>query len=180
MSDWIIYVLIPLITALIGGLVGVIFTIKWENQQKEKEKIDNAKPIIINYMGHQAQDNSRVARYFFESKDDTIYGNINRQTIYGVFKNTNNGILFIDYIETGVKEYYPFSNATVDRNTAFYIVLQRIYGETLTKCIIHCHDIYNTAYCYNAHFCFDDSTQSQIIIDDNQPVLLKKDKNKRR
>ncbi len=169
MPDWINYILVPLITALIGGLVGVIITIKWENKQREKEKIDKALPIIINYPKSRTTDNQVVLLCVFQPE-----GSRKRDYFRGVFKNTGNGIVFFDSIETKTQTYYPVEGSVVDKDTEFRILIGKTEGETLNQCIINCHDIYGNRYYYNAHFCFDSDCRSEIIIDSNQPIKKKR------
>lgn len=170
MPEWITYILIPLISALIGGgltLAGVIVTIKWEAKHKKKEEIEKVKPIVINATSPMIPKDSKIFCYTFESQ-----GDLQKHEVFAVFKNTDNGILFFDLIKTANKEYYPIDGATVDKNTFFYISLKSIVGDTMEKCDIYCHDIYGNKYVYNGYFNFDsDKTRySDIIIGEIKPI----------
>ena len=160
--NWITDVVIPLASAIIGGmltLLGVWLTLRYEKKERKSEQIDKAKPIIINYMVHTIENKLHIPKYLFLSGEDS-----GEEKITGVFKNTDNGILFFDYIETGTKKYYPQHSSAVDKNTVFCVLLNITQGETLKKCIFHCHDIFGTQYTYEADFCFDSGRQSEIMI----------------
>ena len=160
--NWITDVVMPLASAIIGGilaLLGVWLTLRYEKKERKSEQIDKAKPIIINYMVHAIENKSHIPKYLFLSGEDS-----GGKEITGVFKNTDNGILFFDCIETETKKYYPQHSSAVDKNTVFYVLLNITKGETLKKCIFHCHDIFGTQYTYEADFCSESGRQSEIMI----------------
>jgi len=161
MPEWITYILIPLVSALIGGgltMLGVIVTIKWEAKQKKQENIEKALPIIINVSDELIPKDEEVFRILFESDGD------DKHTICGMFKNTDNGILFLDSIKTETKEYLPVNASTVEKNTYFSIIIRNIAGENLKNCNIHCHDIYGNKYTYDAYFDFEIPNESRNFI----------------
>ena len=160
--NWITDIIIPLSSAVIGGilaLIGVFITLSHERKERKKEQKDKVKPIIINYMANTARKDTQALKFLFEADEKP-----RSRDIIGVFKNTDNGILFIDYIETETKKYYTEHSSVVDKNTVFYIYLSITNGETLKKCIIHCHDIFGTKYYYEGRFNFSDNRQSEIMI----------------
>ena len=175
MEQWIIQNSATVFSALVGvfgALVGVIISTIIENKRRRKEEIAKAKPIIINYNPYQISNQKSTTKIFFSSdgkKDDSI-------SIVSTFKNTDNGIAFFDVIETETKKYYPRDNSTVDKNTVFYIFLTNIEGESLKKCMIHCHDIFGTPYCYVAEFRFNQTKDSQIHLISDTPYKGKKKK----
>jgi hypothetical protein len=161
-TNWITDVIMPLSSAFIGGLlalIGVGITLNHEKKERKKEQLDKAKPIIINYMLHAVDKNQPIPKYIF-SNQKTEGG----KNITGIFKNTDNGILFFDYIETETKIYHPKHSSAVDKNTVFYVIIDIVSGETLKKCIFHCHDIFGTKYCYEASFCFESGRQSELMV----------------
>lgn len=112
--NWITDVIVPLGSALIGGLLallGVLITLCREKKELKKERIERAKPILINYSLAAVERSSFVPVFIFKSNEGE---NIN--ILEGVFKNTDNGIAFIDYIKTETKTYMPVDSATVDKN----------------------------------------------------------------
>ncbi len=145
MPEWITYIIIPLISAFIGGgltLAGVIVTIKWETKNKEQEAIEKVKPIIINTNWETITNDSEYTNYEFTNGSS---GNID---VIGYFKNTDNGILFIDYIQSDFCTYKPVYNATIDKNSFFTIHMRVQQGETFKYFDIYCRDVLGNKYCY--------------------------------
>lgn len=176
MKEWIIKnapVLVASIIGVIGALLGVIISSAIENKRRRKEAKDRAKPILINCMEYQSLNKHDIAIFVFESEDESS------ATVKGVFKNTDNGILLFDYIETETKKYYPVQGSAVGKNEMFVIILQGIANETLKKCRIYCHDIYGIRYFYDAKFLFDSDVHSEIIIQNEVPIEVKGKKQKK-
>ena len=173
--NWITDVVMPLASAVIGGILalsGVWLTLRHEKKERKSEQIDKAKPIIINYMVHAIENKLHIPKYLFSSDEESV-----GKDVTGIFKNTDNGILFFDYIETETKKYYPQHSSAVDKNTVFYVLLRITNGETLTKCVFHCHDIFGTQYIYEATFCFESGRQSEIIVGNiKEDMRIKKGK----
>ena len=151
-----------------GVLLGVIITALIENRRRIKELKDINKPILINYKLHHISDESTVQAFYFESDEKPC------ARITGIFKNTDNGILFIDCVKTETKCYTPKFPATIDKNIVFYLILENTQGETTKQCLIYCHDILGTPYLYHAKFCFERNVESQIILIDDAPQKRKK------
>ena len=156
-------VIISALIGVAGALLGVIITLIAEHIRRKKEQIASAKPILINYAVNQLTNKDKTPRFSFYSEGS------NTQTISGLFKNTSNAMIFLEYIKTETKEYYPDDSTTIDKNTEFYIDLLHIDGESLKQCKIFCYDIYNNAYYFQAHFDFNSQRTSNIIIDDSIP-----------
>ncbi len=161
MNQWLINNSAALI-GVIGALLGVLITVFIENRRRRKELFDSVKPILINYMRHQIEGEIIKSKYLFVSEGD------DSRDITGVFKNTANGILFFDCIKTETKIYRPKYSATVDKDTAFCLIIRNIEGESLRECRIYCHDIFGTPYYYNAHFTFS-GKESQIVLVNELP-----------
>lgn len=155
--------LISACIGVIGALVVNIIMQAVQSRKRKQEVIDKAKPIVINCAYSQI-NKSGVMYYHFVAEGQRI------DNIVGVFKNTGNGILFIDYIDTGYGKYYPVQNSTVDKDTEFCIVVEMVNKQTLDeKLVIYCHDIFGTKYYFDAHFDFEIGSNSQIVIDDSMP-----------
>ena len=168
MGNWLnenIAVLMAALIGVLGTLLGVIITSCIENKRRRKELIFMNIPIIVNW---SIYNDSNAITIALESEGEYS------DSITGVFKNTNNGIAFIDYVKTETKTYYPVNCSTVDKNTVFNLLLRRIGGETLKKCTIFCHDVFGNSYYYTAHFCFDTPCDNQIILEDSIPIRSKK------
>ncbi len=146
MTEWITDVLIPLISAIIGGgltLAGVIVTIKWEAKQKKQEEIEKVKPIIINTDYDNTKQLKSYLTFEFATAGDTC------TRIFGCFKNTDNGILFIDYIESDSNKYESFADSTVDKNSYFSINMYAGRDEQFNNFKIYCHDVLGNKYYYD-------------------------------
>lgn len=148
---------------VLGTLLGVLITSIVEYKRRKIEQIEKAKPILINYALNQLTNKDKTPWFSFLADDDSS------GSVSGLFKNTSNAILFLDYVKTETKHYYPNDSTTIDRNTEFYIDLQHIGNESLKQCKIFCHDIYNNDYYFQAHFDLDYQRTSNIIIDDSMP-----------
>lgn len=151
-----------------GALVVFIITQIIENNRRRKELIDKAKPIIINYTAESTIAKPPVTSFFFQTDDDDA------GMASSLFKNTDNGILFIDRIETQKKQYYPAQVATVDKNTVFKVFLPVIKGENFENCALYGRDIYGNLYRYNCRFDFEKDIEHEIVIVDSMPTLISK------
>ncbi len=168
MCCWITDIITPLLAAVIGGLfalLGVIITLRYEIKTKKKEDIERVKPVLINYSYISELEKSSIPKYIFVSDGDTMDA-----AITGVFKNTDNGILFFDKIVTENKTYIPEDNSTVDKNTAFLVELHNLAGENLKFCKIYCHDILGNKYYYDASFVFEYNRKTEIVIGNIRPL----------
>lgn len=169
--NWIRDIMMPLLSALIGGflaLLGVFLTLRHEQKERKAEQVDKAKPIVINYMSHAIDKNTSIPKLRFVADKDS-----KGHMVTGVFKNTDNGILFFDYIETEKHRYYPQHSSAVDKNTVFIVFLEIVNGETFQNCIFYCHDIFETQYYYEASFCFESGRQSELLIGNIQKRCIK-------
>ena len=156
------------ISAFVGGLialVGVVITLRHEGKSQKEERIDRAKPIMINYPAKAVPDRAHVPHYHFRASEGTV-----PSEKYGVFKNTDNGILFLECIRTETKEYFPQRNSAVAKNEAFIVILHLAEGETLTECRIYCHDIFGNKYYYDAQYDYDSDKERRILIGNIQAV----------
>ena len=160
--NWITDVLMPLLSAVIGGflaLFGVFLTLRHEQKERKAEQVDKAKPIVINYMSHAIDRTAPSPKLRFVADKDS-----KGHMVTGVFKNTDNGILFFDYIETEKHRYYPQHSSAVDKNTVFFVFLEIVNGETFQNCTFYCHDIFGTQYYYEASFCSESGRQGELMI----------------
>ena len=160
-------VLIAAIIGVVGALLGVVITQIIENNRRRKELIDKAKPILINYTAVSSIAQPPVTEYYFR-----VEGSQSGGPTIGLFKNMDNGILFIDDIETQKKRYFPLQNATVDKNTVFRIFLIVDAGDNLEDCVMNGHDIYGN--CYRYKCCFEQFTEPEheFAVIDSMPTLI--------
>lgn len=158
--------LVAAIIGVFGALLGVAITFMIENHRRRKELVDKAKPIMINYLNTETLTSRTRTPYLFVSDGKS------KESINGTFKNTDNGILFLDYIKTETKTYMPKHVVAIDKNTVFEIMLRGLQGETLKECKFYCHDIYGNKYYYNALFTTDLWQFNQISILDGEPTRI--------
>ena len=159
--------LVAAIIGVIGALLGVIVTLFFENKRRRKETIDRARPIIINYLNDSTIDNSLTT---YTLKSDTC----DSDNVFGSFKNTDNGILFLDYVDLGNKRYTPQLFAVVDTNTAFSILLQGTGGASFDKpCKLVCHDIFGNKYSYSLMLAKNNTKPyNDLILSDGIPKRM--------
>lgn len=168
--NWMIENSGELIAALIGAtatIIAVVLTIRMESKQRRKDDITKAKPILINYFSIDKISQQKLPRYIFQSESDDT------EKIYGSFKNTDNAIIFIDYIKTETKIYTNNRSVAIDKNIVFLLAIRGLKGETLKECKIYCHDIYGNKYLYNAEFRNEPEKYSKLSLVDNEPKIIK-------
>lgn len=160
--------LVAALIGVFGALLGVIVTSVIENRRRKKNLYDKAKPIIINYQNTETLTSKTRTPYVFKSDNES------KGSIIGTFKNTDNGILFLDYIKTETKTYMPKHVIAIDKNTVFEIKLCGLEGETMKECTLYCHDIYRNKYLYNASFTSDSWQFNMISLIDGEPTKVSK------
>lgn len=160
--------LVAALIGVFGALLGVLITMFIENHRRRKELTEKAKPIVITFL--HTDSSKTLTGYIFQS-DST-----DNDKIMGTFKNTDNGILFIDYIKTETKKYSYYRVVAIEKNTTFIITLKGLSGETLKKCDIYCHDIYGTPYIYRAAFTQKAGKFNDITLIDSEPKKTKRKK----
>ncbi len=166
--NWVTDIIMPLSSAFIGGLLallGVYLTLAHDRKERNVERIDKAKPILVNSVAHVLRDVEGVPKLLCRSEGET-----SKKTVFGCFKNTDNGILFIDNITTETKTYIPENCSTIDKDTHFYLIFYIVNGETLKTCRINCHDIFGKKYYYDGVFDLTPGSENQIVIGNIQPV----------
>ena len=121
-SNYIIaYIIIPIISSLIGGgltLIGVLMTIKFENKKRKDEIKMAIKPLFYLINPLQDYDYRHVSYYEFDNNYED-----NNKHIEIIFKNTDNAILVFDNISVNGKKYYSQNGNIVDKNTTFNVSL---------------------------------------------------------
>lgn len=159
--------LVAALIGVFGALLGVVLTILFEGYRRKKEAVEKIKPIVINH------DDSEVRQidsneFVFEAEEGFSIGKI-----IGSFKNTDNGILFIDYIKTETKTYLPKQHSTVDKDTLFRIILYNIDGETFKQCLIICHDVSHNYYQFKARFDLNMPELDRITLISSEPERIR-------
>lgn len=138
-------IIVPVCSALFGGgltLLGVWLTIRDQSKKEETARKAAARPWIFSCEEYIPQDKKT---YFMvpdsdDSEDMFIAGNI---------KNTDNGILILDCVESETVRYTPDGDNVVDKNSAIELVIHlKNRVETLKGLHLYIKDVYGNRYCY--------------------------------
>lgn len=164
--------------ALIGAaatIIAVRLTITSNSKQQKQDLINQAKPILINYNDELIKiDDYRTLPQVYLY----LNGNESDDAICGTYKNTNNGILFLDYVKTKSNVYYPKLSSVIDRNTVFQIYVMLVKGEKLDFWEIYCHDIYGNNYKYVAKI--NTKYDNRLELVNSEPISIKMEKDNER
>lgn len=141
-------IIIPLISALIGGLVtmwGVVLTIKREQKNAEEQKHQAAKPWLYSLDRFEDYDHNKAGR--IELKGNST----SDKRIAFIIKNTDNGIGIIEKFVTINSVHQPFVGRIIDRNSIVEVKVNLESGASLQNMYFIIRDIYGTRYRYNAY-----------------------------
>ena len=117
-KELIIYIIIPLISALLGGgltVLGVLISIKHENKKRRDEEVKAKKPLFCLIDPTQDYNYKNTVQYDFINEELNSKG-----WIVAMFKNTDNSILVLDNIKVDNNIYHPSNGTLVDKNLIFY------------------------------------------------------------
>lgn len=166
--------LVGAIIGVIGALLGVIITLLFERYRRKKERIENAKPIVINHFNESVAGNP--LRTYILASDS-----LDKDNIIGSFKNTDNGILFIDFVEIGTKRFEPAYSIAIDKDSLFSLSLRGLGGASFENDIfLYCHDIYGNSYHYKMRQSNTTFKYSRLILVDSEPQKLTQEMKKNR
>lgn len=145
---------VPIICALLGGgitLGGVWATIKNEAKKDREARRIAAKPLAFSYQIDYKElksDNSKRLVYSMISKSGK--GSL---VVSGIIKNTDNGIMMLDRVESACSVYYPDQNRVVDKNTVIRLdIYLEDRVENLQDAYLYVKDIYGNQYKYAIDF----------------------------
>ena len=162
--------LVAALIGVFGALIGVMITEIIAYRRRKKDQVANAKPIIINYLNESITTNPLTTYIFRSDSGDT-------NDITGSFKNTDNGLLFLDYVDIGSKRFNPKVFAVVDKNTEFSITLQGLGGASFDNEIrLYFHDIFGNQYYYRLSQTSSSRKYIRIALIDDEPQPVKKAK----
>ena len=140
-------IIIPLLSALIGGFVtmlGVIITIKWESKKEKKNRIEAAKPWIYSLDYEESYDCISTNDIYLSANG--MATNIER---FIIIKSTGNGIGIIERFETENMVYYPFIGRILDKNSVTHVrICLSEKNETLKNMFLYVSDVYGNQYKY--------------------------------
>lgn len=144
-------ILIPLFCAIIGGfvtLLGVKWTIKNEKEQDRKNKKLEIKPIFYRIDPFQQYFDDNTMELFFRYNPSGLM----KKEISGTFKNTDQAIMKIDYIEYDNRRYYPQNGNVVDKNVIFELRILTNKISKNRKIVLKVEDVLENVYFYKMIF----------------------------
>ena len=171
----IIDIIIPIVSALIGGgltLIGVLLTIRFENKKRKEEIRISNKPLFYLIDPMQNYDSKNTADFEFNAKNVDTNGFLEI-----IFRNTDNAILLFDYISIDGEKYYSQNGNIVDKNTTFCIYLYPNKNIKIDEAniIISINDSLNNNYKYQLGF----KTNKSKYIDTFKEIKNNHKKNQR-
>ena len=145
-DETIYYIIIPLLSALLGGTVGVFFTIVYESRQRKKAQKLAFKPWIYSSGKNVSFDSN--------SLNEIVFGNSNFEfadisSLYIYLHNTDNGICVLKRFQTESKAYYPNQNSIADKNSISRIQIVFEPGDTLKEMELYIEDVFGNLYIYD-------------------------------
>lgn len=156
-------IVIPIISAIIGGLctfLGVFMTIRHEKRKEKEERLLANKPLFYRLDLRQ--------EYEYKSAVDFCLGvgNFDEKEgqIFGVIKNTDNAVLIIDGVSINGKLYKSLYGDVVDKNQIFNLYIN--VSEKINKedeIIFVVKDIMENKYEYRVETRYKDEKYSEII-----------------
>lgn len=142
-------IVVPFCSALLGGgltLLGVWLTIKDQNKKEEAARKAAVRPWIFSCEGHIPKNKKtyRMIPDLNYSEYEWIAGNI---------KNTDNGILILDCVESvtesGTFRCIPYIDNVVEKNSAIELVIHlKNHVKTLKGLHLYIKDVYGNRYGY--------------------------------
>lgn len=139
-------IVVPLCSALLGGgltLIGVYLTLKKQDKKDAEVRKLSVRPWIFSYehVYLTSEHTKCIMVPDCDSSNAQIAGNI---------KNTDNGILILDYVESEDAIYKPDNSSfVVEKNSVIeLIIILKDKVETLKSISLYVKDIYGNQYRY--------------------------------
>ena len=115
-------IIIPIVSAVIGGLctfLGVFLTILHEKKKEKEERLLSNKPLFYRLDLRQEYEAKSAVDFClgvgnFDDKEGQIFG---------VIKNTDNAVLIIDNVSVNDKIYKSLYGDVVDKNQIFNLYI---------------------------------------------------------
>lgn len=140
-------VVVPLISALVGGLlalIGVVITLYWDKKKDEEEKKQAVKPWIYSIDPMEDYDYKKAIDVVMATSTDAN----STLCVQIIIKNTDNGICILDELITETKRYIPILGKVLDKGTITNLNIWFETGETLKDMYLYVKDIYGNKYKY--------------------------------
>ena len=138
-------IIVSLCSALLGGgltLLGVWLTIKDQNKKEEAAKKAAVRPWIFSY----EECIPPYKKTCFIAPDSDYSRDI---VTSGIIKNTDTGILILDYVESELVRYTLHGDNVVDKNSTVELAIHlKNRVENLNGLRLYIKDVYGNRYSY--------------------------------
>lgn len=156
-------IIIPIVSAIIGGLctfLGVLITILHEKKKEKEERLLVNKPLFYRLDLRQEYEHKSAVDFCLG------VGNFDdkKGQIFGVIKNTDNAVLIIDGVSVNGKLYKSLYGDVVDKNQIFNLyvnVSEKVNKED--EIVFFVKDIMENKYEYKVETRYKDEKYSEII-----------------
>ena len=142
-------IVIPLVSAFIGGFVtlaGVWLTIRRDKKREKENDKKCVKPWIYSIDDVENFDCKKANDIIMAvSPDKKLEGGLTF-----VIKNTDNGVGIIDRFVTENKTYIPIVGRILDKNSITYLHVYFENGETIKDMYLYVNDVLGNQYKYKA------------------------------
>ena len=156
-------IIIPIISAIIGGLftfLGVFITIKHEKNKERNERILSNKPLFCRLDYRQEYDTKETIDFCLG------VGNFDDKAgqIFAIIKNTDNAVLIIGGVMVNGKIYKSLYGDVVDKNQIFnlYINVSKEINKD-DEIIFIVKDIMENQYKYEIEIKYENEKYCEII-----------------
>lgn len=140
-------IIIPLVAALIGGVItmfGVIKTITWEKRKTDKARIDDAKPWLFCLNSDEIQMGRCPRSVWLSSGFEEL-----KDPIELFVKNAGTGIGIVTRLKTAHVEYTPIDSGVLEKETVTMVAFKpAVHKENLEHMRLYVSDIYGNQYEY--------------------------------
>ena len=152
LSDINIYIIVPILAAIIsGGLTvwGVILTIKEDNKIRKKDIRIQNEPLFYVLDPNQDYDNTNIKEFDFKAIEEaTGYIQI-------LIKNTDKTPFVLEYVFINNKIYLPQNGTVVDKNDICYLNVHtndNLLSNKRNEAFIAIKDVLNVEYKYKLNY----------------------------
>ena len=165
-NEIIIYIIIPILSAIIGGsltLIGVLLTIGNENKKRREEVKLATKPLFYIADPTQVYSSKNFVDIVLIEKNEKKYD----EGYELIFKNTDKAIFIIEYIEINGIKHYPKYGDVVDKNLLFclrLLVKKGVLNCMKNRIILSVNDLLNNNYKYQLEYTDEDGKMTRGYI----------------
>lgn len=138
-------IVIPLVSAFIGGFVtlaGVWLTIRRDKKREKENYKKSVKPWIYSI------DNAKNSDLQNEIIMATSASSESKHGLFLTIKNTDNGIAIVDKFVTKNKIYIPIFGKIIDKSQTIGLHIHFEPGETIEDMYLYVRDILGNVYKY--------------------------------